>query len=176
VNFTIVGAGSNGAFPHHATSRKLVEDGDAIVIDIGARKDAYNSDVTRMAFVGAPSQRYLEVHAVVEQAVQAALAVIRPGLAAKEVDRVARDVITAAGFGQYFVHRTGHGLGLNGHESPYITSTNELVLEEGMVFSVEPGIYLPGEFGVRLEEIVVVTSNGARIFNQLPREVHVAGG
>lgn len=174
VNFTIVGAGPNGAFPHHATSRKRVEEGDAIVIDIGARKDGYNSDVTRMAFVGTPSQHYLEVHAVVEQAVQAALGVIRPGLAAREVDRAARDVITAAGYGEYFVHRTGHGLGLNGHEPPYITSTNELALEKGMVFSVEPGIYLPGEFGVRLEEIVVVTEDGARIFNGLPREVFVA--
>lgn len=174
VNFAIVGSGPNGAYPHHHTGTRPLQDGDAVVIDIGARKDLYNSDITRMAFVGEPSADYLEVHATVEAAVQAALAVVRPGVRAHQIDDAARGVITEAGYGEFFVHRTGHGLGLTGHEPPYITSSDDLALEEGMVFSIEPGIYLPGRFGVRLEEIVTITDRGARVFNRLPRDLHVA--
>lgn len=175
VNFAIIAGGPNGAFPHHHTGARPLVQGDAVVLDIGGRKDLYNSDITRMAYLGRPTDRYLEVHAVVEQAVQAALAVIRPGVRAREVDAAARDVISAAGYGPYFVHRTGHGLGLTGHEPPYITATNAFELQAGMVFSVEPGIYLPGEFGVRLEEIVTVTASGVRVFSRLSRELHVVG-
>lgn len=171
VNFAIIGAGPNGAFPHHHTSSRVIQEGDAVVIDIGARKQGYNSDITRMAFVGEAPEEYLKVHEVVEEAVKAALAAVRPGVPACAIDKAARDVITRSGYGQYFTHRTGHGLGLNGHEPPYITGTNQQLLEEGMVFSIEPGIYLPGKFGVRLEEIVVVTASGARIFSKLSREV-----
>jgi Xaa-Pro aminopeptidase len=173
VNFTIVGSGPNGAYPHHHTGARALAEGDAVVIDIGARKDLYNSDITRMAYLGEPSEEYLRVHRIVDDAVNAALAAVRPGAAAREVDGAARRVIDRAGYGQYFVHRTGHGLGLTGHEPPYITSSNDFMLEEGMVFSVEPGIYLPGKFGVRLEEIVQVTRAGARVFSQLPRALHV---
>ena len=176
VNFAIIASGPNGAFPHHHTGSRTLREGDAVIMDIGARKDLYNSDVTRMAFVGQPTGKYLAVHRVVEEAVQAALAVIRPGVLAQTVDAAARDVISAAGYGEFFVHRTGHGLGLTGHEPPYITATNGFELQEGMVFSVEPGIYLPGRFGVRLEEIVAVTSAGVRVFSQLSRELHVVGG
>lgn len=171
VNFTIVGSGPNGSFPHHATGTRELNNGDAVVIDIGARMDGYNSDITRMAYVGTPDDRYLRVHDVVERAVQAALEAVRAGVRAKTIDRAARSVIEDAGFGEFFVHRTGHGLGLNGHEPPYITATSETILDEGMVFSIEPGIYLPGDFGIRLEEIVAVTASGAHVFNRLPRGV-----
>lgn len=171
--FMIVGAGENGAFPHHRTGAREIQVGDAIVIDIGARQGAFSSDMTRMAYVGAPSDEYRRVHDTVERAVQAALAAARPGVAAKVVDAAARDLITAAGYGEYFVHRTGHGLGLEGHEPPYITETSETILEEGMVFSIEPGIYLPGKFGIRLEEIVVLEAQGPRIVSRLPRDVFV---
>lgn len=175
VNFTIIASGPNGAYPHHHTGERRLAPGDLVVLDIGARKDSYNSDITRMASVGAPSERQATVLAVVEEAVQAGLAAVRSGARAMDVDRAARGVIEAAGFGPYFVHRTGHGLGLTGHEPPYITATNDFVLDEGMTFSIEPGIYLPGEFGVRLEEIVRVAPGGAEIFSSLPRTLHLAG-
>ncbi len=174
VDFAIVGSGPNGAFPHHLASDRVVQPGDAVVIDIGARRWGYHSDITRMAFVGEPTAEYLKVHAIVEGAVRAALAAVKPGVSACSVDQAARAVITNAGYGEYFTHRTGHGLGLDGHEPPYLTGTNQLRLEEGMVFSIEPGIYLPGRFGVRLEEIVTVTAAGARIFSRLTRDLFVA--
>lgn len=172
--FAIVGAGVNSSFPHHHTGSTLVRPGQPIVCDIGGAKGGYNSDITRMACLGEPPQGYLEVHAVVNAAVEAALAVIRPGIAAKAVDDAARGVIVAAGYGDYFTHRTGHGLGSEVHEPPYMTGTNELLLEEGMVFTVEPGIYLPGRFGIRLEEVAVVTADGARILSTLSRDLHIA--
>lgn len=174
--FTIVGSGPNGAFPHHQTGGRKLADGDAIVIDIGASKDGFPSDITRMAAVGRPPEGYEDVHAVVERAVEAALSAARPGVRAREIDAAARGVIAEAGYGEHFVHRTGHGLGIDGHEPPYITATSETVLEEGMVFSIEPGIYIPGRFGIRLEEIVILRADGPEIFSTLPRELHVARG
>jgi Xaa-Pro aminopeptidase len=167
--FWIVGAGGNGAYPHHSASERKLATGDAVVIDIGGRKGGYPSDITRMAAVGHAPEGYPEVHAVVEAAVMAALAAARPGVRAREVDAAARDVITKAGYGPYFVHRTGHGLGIDGHEPPYLTATSDTVLEEGMVFSIEPGIYLPGRFGIRLEEIVILRADGPEILSELPR-------
>lgn len=172
--FGIVGGGPRGAFPHHQTSAAPLSAGEAIVVDIGARLDGWPSDITRMAAIGETPAGYAEVHAVVEAAVQAALAAVRPGAVAREIDAAAREVITAAGHGPRFVHRTGHGLGLDVHEGPWITATSETVLEPGMVFSIEPGIYLPGRFGIRLEEIVVVRDTGAEILSALPRALHVA--
>ncbi len=170
--FRIVGAGPNGAFPHHHTGETVLRDGDAIVVDIGARHGTFSSDITRMIVVGSPPEGYDEVHAVVEKAVQAAMAAARPGVRASAVDAAARDVITQAGYGEYFVHRTGHGMGVEGHEPPYITSTSDVVLDDGMVFSIEPGIYLPGRFGIRLEDIVILRENGPEIFSELPRDAH----
>lgn len=172
--FTIVGAGANGAFPHHHTGQTVVQSGDAIVCDIGARKDGYYSDITRMAVCGPLPEGYAEVHAVVDAAVAAALAAIRPGVRARDIDAAARGVITAAGYGDYFTHRTGHGVGQEIHEPPYITGVSDVVLEPGMVFTIEPGIYLPGRFGIRLEEIAVVTETGCEILSTLSRAVHVA--
>lgn len=172
--FWIVGAGGNGAFPHHQTGSRKLQEGDAIVIDIGGRKDGFPSDITRMAVVGSPPEGYGQIHSIVEKAVQAALKAARPGVLAREVDEAARRVIEDAGYGEYFVHRTGHGMGIDGHEPPYITSTSETVLEEGMVFSIEPGIYIPGRFGIRLEDIVILREDGPEILSALPRDLYVA--
>lgn len=172
--FWIVGGGPNGAFPHHQTGERRLEEGDAVVIDIGGRKDGFPSDMTRMAAVGRPPEGYGQIHTIVEKAVQAALRAARPGVTAREVDAAARQAIADAGYGEYFVHRTGHGLGIDIHEPPYITATSETVLEEGVVFSIEPGIYLPGRFGIRLEEIVVLRADGPEILSSLPRDLHVA--
>jgi Xaa-Pro aminopeptidase len=170
--FWIVGAGGNGAFPHHSASEKVVQEGDAVVIDIGGRKQGFPSDMTRMAVIGEAPEGYGQIHSIVEKAVQAALKAARPGALAKDVDAAARGVITDAGYGEYFVHRTGHGLGIDIHEPPYITATSETVLEEGMVFSIEPGIYLPGRFGIRLEDIVILREDGPEILSDLPRTTH----
>jgi Xaa-Pro aminopeptidase len=172
VSFGLVASGPNGAYPHHSTGNRPIESGDAIVIDIGGSMDHFSSDMTRMAIVGDGPDGYAEVHAIVEEAVQAAMRAARPGVAARMVDKAARDVISAAGYGEYFVHRTGHGLGLEVHEPPYLTSTSETILETGMVFSIEPGIYLPGRFGIRLEDIVILEEDGPRILSSLPRTAH----
>ncbi len=173
IAFGIVGCGANGSYPHHHSGQSLIRPNQPIVVDIGARKDGYVSDITRMTSLGPVSSEYYDVHAVVEAGVQAALKTIRPGVRACDVDRAARDTISQSGYGEYFSHRTGHGLGIDVHEGPYITSENDLVLETGMVFTVEPGIYLPDKFGIRLEEVAVVTENGCEILSQLPRELHV---
>ena len=171
--FWIVGAGSNGAFPHHQTGDRKLAEGDAVVIDIGGRKAGFPSDITRMAAVGRPPEGYGQIHTIVEKAVQAALRMARPGVKASEVDAAARNVIADAGYGEYFVHRTGHGMGIDGHEPPYITATSDTVLEEGMVFSIEPGIYIPGRFGIRLEDIVILRADGPEILSALPRDLHI---
>jgi Xaa-Pro aminopeptidase len=170
--FCIVGSGPNGAFPHHHTGDRKVQYGDVVLIDIGGRKGTFPSDMTRMSVLGEPPEEYHEVHAIVERAVQAAMKAAKPGVMAKEVDAAARGVITEAGYGEYFVHRTGHGLGIDIHEPPYITATSDVVLDEGMVFSIEPGIYLQGRFGVRLEEIVILRSDGPEILSELSRKTN----
>ena len=169
--FSIVGANENGAFPHHKTGGRVLKPGDAVVVDIGGKKGDYLSDMTRMVAIDHPPEGYAEIHAIVEAASQAALKAARPGVLAKDVDAAARSVITKAGYGENFVHRTGHGLGLEIHEPPWITSTSETVLLEGMVFSIEPGIYFPGRFGVRLEDIVFLGADGPRILSGLSRDL-----
>ncbi len=169
---TLVASGPNGAFPHHHAGTRALRPDEPVIIDFAGRLDGYASDITRMAYLGRPSSRYQEVHRTVEAAVAAALAVIRPGVPLGDVDRAARGVIERAGFGEYFTHRTGHGLGLSIHEPPSVTHLNTTPIEEGFVFSVEPGIYLPEEYGVRLEEIVYVTRDGAHVLSELPRDAH----
>lgn len=171
--FSIVGAGGNGAFPHHQTGDTVLKQGDAVVMDIGGGMDGYSSDMTRMAVIGTAPDGYAEIHAIVEAAVQAAMSAARPGVKAHVVDDAARGVITDAGYGEYFVHRTGHGMGVEIHEQPYITSASDTVLETGMVFSIEPGIYLPGRFGIRLEDIVILREDGPEVFSDLPRDLTV---
>ncbi|MDR7522634.1 MAG: Xaa-Pro peptidase family protein [Armatimonadota bacterium] len=173
VGGVIVGGGPNSAYPHHATGRRELRAGEPVLVDLGGRLDGYASDITRMAHLGEPSPRYRQVHTAVERAVRAAMDAVKPGEPLAAVDRAARGVIEAAGFGAFFTHRTGHGIGISGHEPPSVTHTNETPMQEGMAFSIEPGIYLEGEFGVRLEEIVVVTSQGAERLSLLPREVRI---
>ncbi|MCS7171953.1 MAG: Xaa-Pro peptidase family protein [Armatimonadetes bacterium] len=171
VLFTLVASGPNSAFPHHRTSARSLQVGEPVLVDLGGRVRGYCSDLTRMAFLGSPPPAYREVHGIVEEAVRAALEVIRPGAGIAEVDGAARRIIEKAGYGERFVHRTGHGLGLAPHEPPSVTGANPMALEEGMVFTLEPGIYLPGAFGVRLEEAVVVRAGGPEVLSRLPREV-----
>ncbi len=168
--FTIVGTGGNGAFPHHQTGEAVLSKGDAVVMDIGGGMDGYSSDITRMALIGEAPDGYQEIHDIVERAVQAAMAAARPGVRAHVVDDAARGVIADAGYGEFFVHRTGHGLGVEIHETPYISASSQTVLDEGMVFSIEPGIYLPGRFGLRLEDIVILRADGPEILSEMPRE------
>ncbi|HET7266311.1 MAG TPA: Xaa-Pro peptidase family protein [bacterium] len=173
VLFTVIASGPNGAFPHHNSGSRRFAAGESAVVDIGGRLDGYASDITRVVSLGAPSSKYRRVHAIVDEAVRAAVEVIQPGVPLKDVDLAARGVIERGGFGQYFVHRVGHGLGISGHELPSVTHENAMPVAEGFVFSVEPGVYLPGEFGVRLEEIVYVDRAGAHRLSALPRDVHV---
>lgn len=167
--FLSVCFGENGAFPHHHTGDTKLKSGDAVLIDIGGRSQGYPSDMTRVGYFGAAPEGFMEVHGVLDAAVRAALAAARPGALASTVDRAARDVITAAGYGDKFLHRTGHGLGIDIHEAPYITATAETMLEEGNVFSIEPGIYLAGQFGIRLEEIVILRNDHAEILSEMSR-------
>lgn len=173
--FTIIGAGGNGALPHHHTGDTILKEGDAVVMDIGAGRDGFSSDITRMAVLGSPPQGYEEVHTIVEAAVQAAMAVARPGVRAHELDDAARAVITDAGYGEYFMHRLGHGMGVEVHEPPYISASSQVVLDENMVFSIEPGIYLPDRFGLRLEDIVILRADGPEILSDLSRDLRVIG-
>jgi len=169
--FTIVGFAANGAFPHHHTGSTRLGRDMAVLIDTGCRFQGYPSDMTRCAWFGTPDPEFTNVMGIVERAVQAALAAARPRMLARDVDYAARRVIEDAGYGDRFLHRTGHGLGIDIHEPPYITSTSDTVLQSGNVFSIEPGIYLEGRFGVRLEEIVVVREGGPEVLSALPRAV-----
>ncbi|GAB7095102.1 Xaa-Pro peptidase family protein [Halolamina litorea] len=164
---TIVGSGPNGAKPHHHHSDREIEAGEPVVLDFGTRVDGYPSDQTRtLVFGGEPSEAVREVHTVVQEAQRAGVEAVEPGVTAEAVDAAARDVIEDAGYGEEFIHRTGHGVGLDVHEEPYIVEGNDRELEPGMVFSVEPGIYLPGEFGVRVEDLLVVTEDGCERLNE----------
>jgi Xaa-Pro aminopeptidase len=173
VDFTVVGSGPNGANPHHEVSERTIEDGDMVVLDFGGLQDGYGSDTTRTVHVGEPSDEEREVFEVVRRAQQAAFEAVRPGVACQESDRVARKVISDAGYGEYFIHRTGHGIGLTTHEPPYMVEGETRALEPGMCFSIEPGIYLPGRFGVRIEDIVTVTENGGRRLNNTSHELQI---
>ena len=165
VDFTVVGSGPNGANPHHEAGERVIQDGDVVVLDFGGLMYGYGSDTTRTVSVGKPSAEVIAVHEVVRQAQQAAFEAVRPGVACQEIDRVARRVITDMGYGERFIHRTGHGIGVTTHEPPYMVEGEAQPLVPGMCFSIEPGVYLAGRFGVRIEDIVVVTEHGGRRLN-----------
>ena len=167
--FISVCFGEDGAFPHHTSGDRKLGNNEAVLFDIGGRSEGYPSDMTRVGTFGEAPADFDAVWNVVNRAVEAALAAVKPGNPAMLVDKAARDIITAAGYGANFPHRTGHGLGIDVHEEPYITGTSGRPLEVGNVFSIEPGIYLPGRFGIRLEEIVIVREHGPEIFSELPR-------
>ena len=174
VAFVIVGSGPHGADPHHEYSDREIQAGDIVVVDIGGPyAPGYNSDSTRTYSMGEPSPEVAQQYSVLQRAQRAAVDAVRPGVTAEQVDAAARDVLAEAGLAEYFVHRTGHGIGLSVHEEPYIVAGNDLPLQAGMAFSVEPGIYFPGQWGARIEDIVVVAEDGARSVNHRPHELIV---
>lgn len=168
-------AGPNSALPHGEPGERRLAVGEPLLLDFGTTVRGYASDITRTFSVGEPSPRLVEVYEVVRAANEAGRAAAKPGVPAQEVDRATRQVIEEAGFGPYFTHRTGHGLGMEAHEEPNIVEGNAQVLEPGMVFTIEPGIYLPGEVGVRIEDNMLVTANGAESLTTFPRGLRVIG-
>ena len=171
VDFTIVGSGPNAASPHHEVSDRALQRGDAVVVDIGGTMPSgYCSDCTRTYVIGTPPPEFAAYYQVLRDAQDAACAAVRPGVTAEAIDAAAREPITAAGYGEYFMHRTGHGIGLECHEDPYIVSGNTELLQPGMAFSIEPGIY-PGPHGARIEDIVVCTQLGCERLNNASREL-----
>lgn len=173
--FTIVASGPNGASPHHHAGERVIEIGDLVVCDYGGRISGYFSDSTRTFVVGEATAPQIDVHAAVQAANEAGREAVAPGVTCQEVDRAARAVIVAAGYGDHFIHRTGHGIGLEVHEHPYLVEGNQSPLEPGMAFSVEPGVYLPGQFGVRVEDIVVCTDTGVESLNDSDRALVAVG-
>ncbi len=177
VDFVIVGSGPNGASPHHEVSDRVIQRGDPVVVDIGGTMpDGYCSDETRTYSVGQPPEDFVAYYGALQTAQAAAVAHVRPGVTCESVDAAARDVLVAAGYGEAFIHRTGHGIGLETHEDPYIVTGNAEVLEPGFAFSIEPGVYLPGRHGARIEDIVVCGADGADLMNLRPRDVAVVDG
>jgi Xaa-Pro aminopeptidase len=178
VDFTIVGSGPNGASPHHELSDRRIAEGDVVVVDIGGQTaTGYRSDSTRTYAVGRePGSDVAVWYAVLQAAQEAATAAVRPGVTCEAIDAAARDLIADAGWGEHFIHRTGHGIGLDSHEAPYVVAGNDLPLAAGMAFSIEPGIYLAGRCGARIEDIVVCTDDGVRTLNERPRDLAVLPG
>lgn len=175
VDFIIVGSGPNGASPHHEVSDRVLEAGDVVVVDIGGTMpDGYRSDCTRTYSLGEPSADFASAYDVLQRAQAAAVAHARPGVTCASVDAAAREVLTDAGLGDLFIHRTGHGIGLETHEDPYIIDGNDLVLEQGMAFSIEPGFYREGRHGARIEDIVIADGDGVLVANQQPRDLVIA--
>jgi Xaa-Pro aminopeptidase len=178
---SIVGSGPNSASPHHDASDRFVEVGEPIVFDIGGRIEGYTSDITRTVWVSGPNGRepddeYRALYDVLQRAQASATAAVKPGIGCEEIDDAARRIITDAGYGDQFIHRTGHGIGLEVHEEPYIVEGNDEPLAAGHAFSIEPGIYLAGRYGARIEDIVVCADDGPDVLNQSPRELLIASG
>jgi len=173
VDVTLVASGPNSAFPHHEAGDRRLQTGDTIIIDIVATLDGYKSDVTRVVHLGKLPPEVRAVHAIVLEANRCGREAAVAGACARDIDRAARAVIERAGYGPYFIHRTGHGLGMEMHEAPWISAESTTVLAPGMVFSVEPGIYLEGQFGIRIEDIVVVTEGACRCLTGLDRALIV---
>lgn len=168
--FSIVAAGPASAEPHHGSDETLLREGDVVICDFGCEVDSYISDITRTVCIGEPTDEQKRVYDIVLKAHQAARSAIKPGVSFQEVDRAARAVITEAGYGEYFIHRTGHGVGMNVHEAPNVVEGETRSLQPGHCFSIEPGIYLPGRFGVRIENLVTVTEDGHQSFNLEPAD------
>ena len=173
VNFAIVAAGENAASPHHHPGARIIREGEIVLCDFGGTMADYCSDITRCVFLGTPPAEIAEAYAVLKEAQAASAASAVVGASCESVDAAARDIITKAGLGEYFVHRTGHGIGMEAHEEPYIVSGNTLPLAAGHAFSIEPGIYIPGRFGMRLEDIVVATDSGPLPMNTVSHDLVV---
>jgi Xaa-Pro aminopeptidase len=172
-DFAIVASGPNSASPHHLPGERLIARGDAVVLDIGGTRDGYCSDTSRTAFVGEPPADFAALYEVLRGAQAAACEAVAPGVSAGAVDAAARQAITDAGYGEQFMHRTGHGIGMETHEEPYVVSGNAEPLQEGYAFSVEPGIYIEGLWGARIEDIVVCTDSGGERLNRSSRELYL---
>ncbi|HEX6473604.1 MAG TPA: Xaa-Pro peptidase family protein [Candidatus Limnocylindria bacterium] len=172
-DFAIVGSGPNSASPHHEPGQRVIQPGDAVVLDIGGTRADYCSDTTRTAFVGEPPADFVALYEVLREAQAAACEAVAPGVTAEAVDRAARDVIEEAGYGERFFHRTGHGIGMETHEEPYIVSGNGEPLQVGHAFSIEPGIYVDGQWGARIEDIVVCSDAGGERLNRSSRELYL---
>ncbi len=172
-DFAIVASGPNSASPHHEAGSRVIETGDALVLDLGGSLSGYCSDTTRTAFVGDPPPEFAALHAVLRQAQAAACEAVRPGVPCNEIDAAARQLIDEAGYGDAFFHRTGHGIGMETHEEPYIVASNPEPLEVGHAFSIEPGIYLQDRWGARIEDIVVCTDAGGQRLNTTSTELYV---
>jgi Xaa-Pro dipeptidase len=168
-----VAVGANASIPHHLPSNKKVEKNEMIILDFGGQLDGYRSDIARTVSLGEPRDEMKKVYEIVKEAQEMACQEVRPGKMCFEIDKIARDIIKKKGYGEYFIHRTGHGIGVDFHEAPFIVENNRRQLEPGMVFSIEPGIYLPGRLGVRIEDIVAVTEKGFRRLNNFTRELIV---
>jgi len=173
VNFAIVGSGPNSASPHHDAGPRVIGPGEAVVCDFGGTMDGYCSDITRTVFTGSPPDEFVALYNVLQEAQAAAVRAAAVGTPCEQVDRVARDIISDGGYGPYFIHRTGHGIGLEEHEDPYIVGGNGQALVPGHSFSVEPGIYLPGRYGARIEDIVVAATDGPRALNSVDHALAV---
>jgi len=173
VNFAIVAAGENAASPHHHPGDRVIRAGEIVLCDFGGTMADYCSDITRCVYLGEPAPEVRDAYAVLKEAQAASVASAVVGATCESVDAAARDIIAAAGYGEYFVHRTGHGIGMEAHEDPYIVSGNTELLEAGHAFSIEPGIYVPGKFGMRLEDIVVATANGPLPMNAVSHDLVV---
>lgn len=173
VEFCVVASGPNGASPHHTPDERLILEGDAIVIDFGGRENGYCSDTTRMVVVSHAPEGFDAAYAVLQEAQGAACDLARPGVTTSSVDAHARAVIDGAGYGDRFIHRLGHGIGMDVHERPYLVEGDDTVIEPGMAFSIEPGIYTPGEWGMRIEDIVVATETGIERMNTSHRQIRV---
>jgi Xaa-Pro aminopeptidase len=171
----IVSGGLNSANPHASPTERKLQAGDLLVVDWGATYDGYISDLTRTFAVGEVDEEYQKIHEIVQAANAAGRAAAKPGVPCAAVDKAARDVIEHAGYGVYFTHRTGHGIGMEGHEEPYIRGDNMQLLEPEMAFTVEPGIYLPDRNGVRIEDNVVITDTGADVLSDMQRGIRVVG-
>lgn len=162
----IVGSGPNSALPHHVTSKRQIKNNEVVLIDFGCVLEFYHSDMTRTIFLGKPDAEYKRVYQIVEQAQKKAISKVKEGSKARDIDKIARDYISDNGYGQYYVHGTGHGIGLEIHEAPALNTKSHDVLKQGMTVTVEPGIYLPGKFGVRIEDSILVTKTGSKILTK----------
>jgi Xaa-Pro aminopeptidase len=182
VEFAIVGSGPNSASPHHDPGERVLGGGEPLLLDIGGTLDGYSSDITRTVWLAGgdgalgPDGAFRFLYDVLESAQASAAAAVRPGIVAERIDAIARERIAAAGHGDHFIHRIGHGIGLEGHEEPYLVAGNTLPIREGMAFSVEPGIYLEGRYGARIEDIVVCGATGPIVLNELPRGLRLIEG
>ena len=165
--------GVGGSEPHHESDDTRMESTGGVIVDIGGIKDGYCSDMTRSFHVGQPSQEYVTAYNLVLNANLAAIAKVKPGVSLADIDKAARDVITEGGYGEFFTHRTGHNIGMEVHEYPDVSASSTEVCQEGMIFSIEPGIYLPGKFGIRIEDLVVVTKDGVEVLNKYPKALEI---